>query len=49
LDNLQLLTGSPLIGAGSATFNGVTAPNKDIQGNMRPSAAHGVSMGAYAP
>jgi hypothetical protein len=49
LDNLQLLTGSPLIGAGSATFNGVTAPNKDIQGSMRPSAAHGVSMGAYAP
>jgi hypothetical protein len=49
LANLQLLSGSPAIGAGTATFNGVTAPTMDILGNPRPSSAHGVSIGAYAP
>jgi hypothetical protein len=45
--NLQLLPGSPAIGAGTATFNGYAAPAVDIVGNPRPSA-NGYTLGAYS-
>ncbi|MGE4650171.1 MAG: fibronectin type III domain-containing protein, partial [Myxococcota bacterium] len=34
--NYQLATGSPLIGAGKSSYNGSSAPKKDILGNDRP-------------
>jgi hypothetical protein len=45
--NLKLQTGSPAIGAGAATFNGVAAPTADILGTARPSA-NGYTLGAYS-
>jgi hypothetical protein len=45
--NLMLLSGSPAIGAGTASFKGYPAPPKDILGNARPSA-NGYTLGAYS-
>jgi hypothetical protein len=47
MPNLQLQTGSPAIGAGTATFNGHSAPSTDINGKARPSA-NGYTLGAYS-
>jgi hypothetical protein len=47
MPNLKLLTGSPAIGTGTASFNGVSAPTTDINGTARPSA-NGYTLGAYS-
>ena len=46
--NYQLSPGSPLIGAGIATFNGITGPTFDILENARPNPADSSpDLGAY--
>jgi hypothetical protein len=46
--NYQLSGGSPLIGAGVSSFNGVTGPTKDILGNARPNpSGSNPDLGAY--
>ncbi|MDP7126335.1 MAG: fibronectin type III domain-containing protein, partial [Candidatus Marinimicrobia bacterium] len=46
--NYQLSTGSPLIGAGTASFDGHNAPGNDILGNDRPNpSGSNPDLGAY--
>ncbi|MCS5645410.1 MAG: fibronectin type III domain-containing protein, partial [Candidatus Marinimicrobia bacterium] len=46
--NYQLGTGSPLIGAGKASFDGINVPSKDILGNARPNPSDSnPDLGAY--
>ncbi len=46
--NYQLSTGSPLIGAGTTSFDGINAPTEDILGNDRPNpSGSSPDLGAY--
>ncbi|MDC0235209.1 fibronectin type III domain-containing protein, partial [Candidatus Marinimicrobia bacterium] len=46
--NYQLSTGSPLIGAGTSSYEGQNAPGKDILGNDRPNpSGSNPDLGAY--
>ena len=46
--NYQLSIGSPLIGAGTASYDGANAPKKDILGNDRPNpTGSNPDLGAY--
>ena len=46
--NYQLGTGSPLIGAGTSSYDGHNAPGKDILGNDRPNpSGSSPDLGAY--
>ncbi|MDG2397765.1 MAG: fibronectin type III domain-containing protein, partial [Candidatus Marinimicrobia bacterium] len=47
-ENFTLTSASTLIGTGTSSFEGVSSPNKDINGNMRPNpSGSNPDLGAY--